>query len=486
MCATHGEGSWRISWQVTMPHRTNIPVPLKTTPSDPPLSPHPGSAHLGSAHPGSAQEVAPKLALPWVVRLRYGMVFCGVAALLAAAPVFHISIRIVLWALLPYSLMLVTNLWLKRAHHLSPRAAQETLGTIFVFDTLCLTAVLGLTGGPMNPFSLLFLVQITLSVVVLKKEWTWVLGLLSAVCFGSLFFMNVPLMGMRILPADHGMYPHLVGMWIAFVVAAALISFFTGRVSDALRLREQEVLALQEQVARQERLAALGTLAAGAAHELGTPLGTIAIVARELERYAATLPEGDDLGEDARLIRAEVERCQRILQGMSARGAEPVGEAPRSITVGELLRQTLEQFPETRRVRISVCAQDEGAQVSLPVRATVQSLGALVSNALDAGGESIEVQVKAECERGDVVLMVRDNGPGMSDEVMRRVAEPFFTTKEPGKGMGLGTFLARTFAERLGGALTYDSAPGKGTIATLTLPVRCMQPQPGSHADATA
>jgi len=435
--------------------------------------------------PHSAKDVAPKLALPWVVRLRYGMVLCGAAALLAAAPVFHISARIVLWALVPYLLMLGTNLWLRRAHHLSPRAAQQTLGGIFVFDILCLTAVLGLTGGPMNPFSLLFLVQITLSVVVLKKEWTWTLGVLSALCFGSLFFWNVPLMDMPILPAE---YPHLVGMWAAFVAAAALISFFTGRVSDALRDRELEVLALQEKVARQERLASLGTLAAGAAHELGTPLGTIAIVARELERYATTLAQdesadddlGDDLSEDARLIRAEVERCQRILQGMSARGAEPVGEAPQTISVSEMLRQMLDQVPEAKRARIRLHAHDEQAWLTLPVRATVQSLGALVSNALDAGGESVEVE--AACKHDHVVLTVRDHGVGMSEEVLRRVTEPFFTTKPPGHGMGLGTFLARTFAERLGGVLTYDSAPGRGTTATLILPTRCMQPRSGTNA----
>ncbi|WP_169305963.1 MULTISPECIES: ATP-binding protein [Acidobacterium] len=430
-------------------------------------------------NPHSARDAAPKLALPWVVRLRYGMVLCGVAALLAAAPVFHISARIILWALVPYLLMLVTNLWLRRAHHLSPRAAQQTLGGIFVFDILCLTAVLGLTGGPMNPFSLLFLVQITLSVVVLKKEWTWTLGLLSALCFGSLFFLNVPLMDMHIMPAE---YPHLVGMWAAFVAAAALISFFTGRVSDALRDRELEVLALQEKVARQERLASLGTLAAGAAHELGTPLGTIAIVARELERYATTLAEReglnheacDDLSEDARLIRSEVERCQRILQGMSARGAEPMGEAPQAISVSELLRQMLEQVPEAKRMRIRLHAQEDQTRLTLPVRATVQSLSALVSNAFDAGGESVEVQ--AACMHDNVVLTVRDHGSGMSEEVLRHVTEPFFTTKPPGLGMGLGTFLARTFAEHLGGALSYDSAPGQGTTATLALPIRCLQP----------
>ena len=431
---------------------------------------------------GSAGEAAPRLALPWVLRLRYGMVFSGVAVLLVAAPILKIHLAVVLWALLPFVLILVSNVWLDRARKSRADDVQRILGSIFVFDTLCLTVVLGLTGGPMNPFSLLYLVQITLSVVVLKKEWTWILGGFSAVCFGALFFLNVPLDGMRILPAEHGLFPHLVGMWVAFVVAALLISFFTGRVSDALRLREQEVLQLQEQVAHQERLTSLGTLAAGAAHEFGTPLGTIAIVAREIERYAATLQTAEELGDDAKLIRAEVERCQRILQRMSAEGAEPVGESPCAIQVSDLLKQAVEQISVAQRQRVSIVAVDAEEVVSLPVAATVQSLVALVGNALDASADDLPVVMKAECNGQEIVLLVCDSGCGMNEEVLRHVAEPFFTTKEPGEGMGLGTFLVRTFAERLGGNLAYRSAPGRGTVATLTLPMHSQGRARGVHA----
>lgn len=437
----------------------------------------PGSASSGSASSALphtknlALDAAPGLALPWVVRLRYGMVVCGVVLLSIALRAFHLHHAIFLWALTPFALILITNLWLDRTQRRSPHTNQETLGSIFVFDTLCLTIVLSLTGGPMNPFSLLFLVQITLSVVVLKKEWTWVLGALSAACFGALFFVNVPLMGMRLMPAERELYPHLVGMWISFVIAATLISFFASSVSDALRLRGQQVLALQEQIARQDRLASLGTLAAGAAHELGTPLGTIAIVARDLEKFAERLAmesSVEELCEDARLIRSEVARCQRILNGMSADGA--VGEAQRTLPLVEFLEQTLAQFPEAARNRILLDSVDGRQQISLPVRATMQSLKALLQNGLDASKNATPIQLKAIFYNGRIEFSVTDNGSGMSEEILRRITEPFFTTKEPGKGMGLGSFLVRTYAERLGGQLTYASAPGRGTTATMTLP----------------
>jgi len=429
--------------------------------------------------PAMENDAAPNLALPWVVRLRYGMVTGGSAALVCAAWVlgFHCVSP---WSLVPVACVLITNVWLHRVAHGSLRSPQAMLGVIFAFDILCLTSVLALTDGPMNPFSLLYLVQITLAAVVLQKKWTWILGVLSAVCFGLLFFLHISFAGFHLFSSEHEFLPHLVGMWIAFVIAVALISFFTSRVSHALRLREQEVLALQGHIARHERLTALVTLAAGAAHELGTPLGTIAVVAHELERYAAPLRSGDALRDDARLIRSEVERCQRILQRMSANGAEPVGESPRMIEVGELFQQAIEEVPEARRSHIAVDVTDTSTALFLPVQATVQSLVALVSNALDAGPAEVHVILRAQANGAEIALSICDNGTGMTDEILRRVAEPFFTTKEPGRGMGLGTFLVRSFADRLGGALVYESAPGRGTTATLTLPVEFAKQETGS------
>jgi len=415
-------------------------------------------------------DAAPNLALPWVVRLRYAMVLggaatlCGISYLLGFYPAL-------LWTIVPLVFVLVTNLWLRRVAQGLVCDPQTILGFIFVVDTLCLTAVLALTGGPMNPFSLLYLVQITLAAVVLKKEWTWVLGVLATLCFGLLFLLHLSLRGSHLHSGEPGLYSHLIGMWIAFVIAAALISFFTSRVSHALRLREQEVLALQEHVARQEKLTSLVTLAAGAAHELGTPLGTIAVVARELELYASTLGDSDAVRDDAKLIRSEVERCEHILQRMSADGAEPVGESPRAIQTVELLRQALQEIPDPRRSHISVDAAGAPTDLFLPVRATVQSLAALLGNALEAGRDDAQVVLRAQSHDLEVVFSVSDHGCGMSSETLRRIAEPFFTTKEPGKGMGLGTFLVRTFAQRLGGELSYQSALGNGTTATLTLPV---------------
>ena len=422
-----------------------------------------------AAAPPNSADFAPHLALPWVSRLRYGIVAGEAVIILGMAYGFQLKLPL-LWTLAPLLVVLASNVLLGRMRVLPVRFPEQTLGAVFCLDTLCLTVILGLTGGPNNPFSLLYLVQITLSAIVLRKLWTWALGALSTVCFGLLFFVHLPLAALQPHHAEPGLSPHLVGMWIAFVIAAALITFFTGKIADALRHREQEVLALQDKVARHEKLSSMVTLAAGAAHELGTPLGTIAIVARELERYAATVSGQDAIREDAKLIRSEVDRCRVILDRMSAQGAEPAGESPARVRVLDLLMRVRDRFPEAQRGLLRLDLSDERLVAYLPVEATSQSVAALIQNALDANVDPQPIHVEASEAGAALRISVRDRGHGMDDAVLRRIAEPFFTTKEPGKGMGLGTFLVRTFAENLGGSVQFDSKPGEGTTATLELP----------------
>jgi two-component system sensor histidine kinase RegB len=428
------------------------------------------SARQTTQTAATAADLAPNLALPWVFRLRYGMVAGEAAIILGMAYGFRLEFP-VMWTLAPVAIVLLSNILLSRLKSIPFRFPQETLGAVLCLDTLCLTAVLGLTGGPMNPFSLIYLVLITLSAVVLRKVWTRALSVLSAFCFGLLFFFHAESVIFSIHHVDQGLSPHLVGMWVAFLIAAGLTTFFTGKISDALRTREQEVLTLQDQVAKSERLASLVTLAAGAAHELGTPLATIAVVARELERYAAEFGNNTAVLEDARLIRSEVDRCRRILEQMSVQSAEPMGEIPAALAIEKLATSVVAQFSETKRKLLHVVLLEESMTAILPVKATIQSLTALIQNALDANIENRPIILEFSTTQSAIQIQVRDRGHGIPAAVLRRISEPFFTTKEPGKGMGLGTFLVRTFAERLGGELLFQSSAESGTTATIKLPL---------------
>ena len=416
----------------------------------------------------SAGEAAPSLALPWVAKLRYGLLAGQIALILTARFVFGVNIPL-LWLALPLAVAAVRNLRLQRFS--AAFSDRRILGILLTLDTLCLTAVLSLTGGPANPFTLLYLVQITLSAVILSKEWTWALGGLSVACFAFLFPVHTIVPVFEAHHTSQGFSVHLAGMWIAFAAASLVITVFIGKVSEALRKREQETLSLRDQVARDERLSSIVTLAAGAAHELGTPLGTIAVASKDLELYATDVVQNRVVAEEARLIRAEVDRCRRILQQMSARGAQPLGETPVPLGLGKALDSVKQGFAAQERDMVATEVAGDSREVVLPPDATFQALTALVRNALDASDGSQAVLLSAECVGGKLRFTVKDSGCGMPRETLDRVAEPFFTTKPPGRGMGLGTFLVRAYAESLDGSLEFESDAGAGTKAILELPL---------------
>jgi two-component system sensor histidine kinase RegB len=275
-------------------------------------------------------EAAPQIALPWIVRLRYGMAVGQIATALFVRYALHIDIPLLAIAIAP-ALVAASNLLLAARvaqPGISRRIATSTLvAWAFVLDTLCLTFLLMLSGGPTNPFSLLYLVHITLSAIILTKPWTWALGALSTLCFGLLFRIYLPIPVLEMHHPEGGTNLHLVGMWIGFGVAAVLVALFSGKISELLRQNENSLLLMQAELAKRDRLASLATFAAGAAHELNTPLATIAVVARELELFATDTVRNEAVAEDSRLIRTEVDRCREILWRMSVQGAQPAAQA---------------------------------------------------------------------------------------------------------------------------------------------------------------
>jgi len=417
------------------------------------LDSEPPAKWIQGGGPRLAGSLAPGLALPWIVNLRYGIAF----GLLVFALFARYSLKqdLPLAALaIPAVVILVTNAVLSRVGG-SLGDSRSWMGALFCVDTACLTVVLALTGGPTNPFTLLYLVHITLSAVILNRIWTWLLGLLSTAAYAFLFWFHKPFPLLD--PAEHGHVhvAHLQAMFAAFALAAVLISLFIGEVSETLRKAERDT----DRTAKNDRLSSLVTLAAGATHELATPLGTIAVVAKELEHCAEASICNAELLEDARLVRSEVERCRLILQRMNGRDTGMATEEAEPTKITELLASVVQQFPPADQARIEVSEALEPTMIRVPQQAFRGVLASLLRNALQADASG-KVLMSAGSIRNGIRFTIQDHGAGMPDEVLKRIAEPFFTTKEPGYGMGLGTFLARMLAERLGGVLVFDSAPG--------------------------
>ena len=405
----------------------------------------------------------------WLIRLRWGAIAGQLVTVALVQLVMGISLPVAsLVAVIACeaAVNLFTALALRRGWKPAPRA----LAGLLVFDLAALTALLHASGGPANPFNFLYLVYLALAVVVLPRGWTWSLVGLSLLLFGLLFFTHRPLAAGG---THHGMSMelHLIGMWVAFGVAAFFITLFVGRAAAELRRREQQLQIAREREHRAEKLASLTTLAAGAAHELATPLSTIALVAKELARELKQ--EGGTLAEDAALIRSEVERCRTILDQLAVESGQMVGEQTSERSVVALLDEALAPLGRRAEVQRQVAAEIADRGVRLPVRALAQAIRAVVSNALEVSttqGDAQPVTVAAREHGGQLRIVVSDRGCGMSAEQLQRATEPFFSTKATGRGMGLGLFLAANVVRSLGGSLDIASRPGEGTRVTLQLP----------------
>lgn len=430
----------------------------------------------------------PQIVLAALTRLRWLAVIGQVTATLVAVAVLHLRLPLgmiaaVILATAASNAVLVGVLkWIR------PRG--WLVQAVLLLDICLLTALLYLTGGPQNPFASLYLVHVAMAVIVLGAGWTWTVVATVAACYALLFVWHRPLSRGEPLP----IWATMSGDWTALVLVSVLIASFIGRVIRSLRQREGELVATRERGARNEQLAALTTLAAGAAHELNTPLGTIAVVARELEVSCPTMqpagveavvnqgsaaddsPEGipahtfvESVRDDARLIRREVDRCRAILGRMRLDVDDDMARRT-PVVLAELagrLRQNLRD-PEVSRLQVHFGADVDRAV--LPQQAIEQALLVLLRNAFDAGSPTQVVTLEITRHDDRIRFEVRDQGPGMSEELLRHVGEPFFTTKQPGAGMGLGVFLVRLVAERCGGRFSIESRPGQGTCCVLEVP----------------
>lgn len=405
------------------------------------------------------------LNLSWLIRVRWFVWAAQTLLLLWAAAGLHIRLQVLaLVALLAagFGSNLAVALWQRRGGVPS----ENVILSVMLLDVLLHTSFFFLSGGPFNPFTTLYLVNVALGTLVLSRGRQWAQLVASSAGFAALFVLEKVAPDSLQLP-NHAelMRLHLAGMLVAFAVASAFIVTFMERVVASLRRREAELALARAEAAKNEKLAALTTLAAGAAHELATPLGTIALASKELARALEAQGAPQALRDDAVLVREQVERCREILRQMSASSGELAAEGFTRVSVGDWVQLALASVKDAHRVKRPPLVH---AEVLGPKVAMAQALASLVRNGLQAG---TQVELRASVEGGRLTLSVADDGPGLAPEVLARVGEPFFTTREPGQGMGLGAFLARTLATQLGGALDYESAVGRGTVARLVLPL---------------
>ena len=399
------------------------------------------------------------LSVRTVCRLRWWALGLQSAAVAVCASFLSPSIVAALGGLLGIGAL--SNLALGRIENAS---IVRALGATAVLDALLLTALLALTGGPTNPFSVLYLTYVMIAAISSNAAWTWTTVFTSSAGFGLLFFVSVPLpaaLGGHAGPPHGQPYAaHLQGMWMAHTVTAAVIAWFVGRLATALS-REQDMRA------KTSRMLGLATLAAGAAHEIGNPLGTIRVAASELERELGQSGAPPETMRDLDLIGREVRRAHRVLERMSVGAGELLGEGPVPQRLDQVLAASIAALGAAgERISLNVPADET---VRWPVQATAQALTQLMRNAVEASPPGRDVDVQIRTIDDGVQITITDEGPGMDRDTLARIGEPFFTTR-PGRGQGLGVFIARSLVEHMHGRIQIDSSEGQGTVARVWLP----------------
>lgn len=344
------------------------------------------------------------------------------------------------------------------------------LAAQLALDVLALTAVFHASSGAANPFVSLYLVPLVVAAAVLPRTQVWLLSLLACAAYTWLLHEYAPMLSHH-HPGSAGEFDlHVVGMWGNFLLSAGIIGFAVVNMGAALREREARLASARENLLRSEQILGLATLAAGAAHELGTPLSTIAVLSRELEHECAGR---GDLQADLRLLRSQVSLCKDIIQRMLARNPVAGGAAAGPVPLTRFLDGVAETWRLMRPATpLDYQAEDGLAALLVPEDASLsQALINVLNNAADASPEGIEVRVRGDRER--VTLQVFDRGAGIDSTVARQLGRAWFTTKSEGRGLGL--FLSNATLERLGGSVRIENRPGGGACTTVEWPLRAAE-----------
>jgi two-component system sensor histidine kinase RegB len=393
------------------------------------------------------------------------IVFAGfAAAMVFAATVLRMTLPLWVPVTTFAALVAVSLLALRHLRAGRPIVDAELFAHL-VSDVAGLTVLLYCTGGSTNPFAPLYLVPLTFAAAMLPGFYAWGMTGISVACYSLLLVFYVPLPETHL--AHDAFHVHVLGMWFGFLFGAILIAHFAVRMRETLRERDQLRAHMNEQALRHERVLALGTLAAGAAHELATPLSTIAVTVGELVREGAAPP--------ARLesLRTQIARCKQILGLLTAKAGHARAEGGESMPLDRYVQQALARFQATRpQARVHTDIAGSAAPVVVADETLTQALLSVVANAADVSADQIEVRVRWTAQ--ELMLDVLDRGPGVPASVLEHVGEPFFTTKAAGEGMGLGLFLARSTVERLGGSVVLANRSGGGAVCSLRLPLAAL------------
>jgi two-component system, sensor histidine kinase RegB len=413
--------------------------------------------------PGSSPEPA-SVRVDTLVRLRWLAILGQTLAILVVNDGLNFDLPLV-----PCLAIIALYAWVNIALrvHFRPRQRLEPHRAVWLlgFDIAELTALLFLTGGLQNPFAFLLIGPVLISATILPPRMTLTLAVIAITCATGMVFVHFPLPWSTAEPLQLPAI-YMAGDWLAILLACGYISVYATQVTRESRQLADALAATEIVLTREQHLSKLDGLAAAAAHELGTPLSTIALVAKELERELG--PSSPHIA-DVKLLREQAKRCGDILGKLSHLPAP--GEAFELMILSALVEEVVaphRDFGVTIRVVLPELRDNEPVGERNP--AVLYGLGNLVENAVDFAREQVEVL--ADWNTSHVFITISDDGPGFPPEIKGRIGEPYVTSDRPRRlrsdipGLGLGFFIAKTLLERSGAKLTLENRtyPQRGAV----------------------
>jgi len=363
------------------------------------------------------------------------------------------------------ALNVLSYLWQRSHVDVSNRALLLAL----MLDVTALTAQLYFSGGATNPFTGLYLMQVTLAAVLLEVVFAWTIVALAAMGFLMLTRFNLPLA----LPPSG--VPDLLtlniyGTLVCFALDAALLVFFLIRITRNLRSRDARLAALRQQAAEEDLIVRMGLLASGAAHELGTPLASVSVILSDWKRMPAIRNDAE-MSEEIEEMQAAVQRCKTIVTGILKSAGEARGDVPVVTTVNAFISDIVKEWQDASPAANLQYANLFGADEQIVTDSTLKQI---VFNLLDNAFEASPtwIQLTAAREDDTLVLEVRDAGKGFAAEILEHLGTPYQSTK--GRGGGLGLFLVVNVVRKLGGSVTARNLGEGGAVVSLRIPLETL------------
>jgi two-component system sensor histidine kinase RegB len=397
-----------------------------------------------------------KLRLETLVRLRW-LAVAGQAATVAIVGFFLQFSMPVDIAILLIALLAAVNAWLQFSYPATHRLEPSSALALLAFDLLQLTALLYVTGGISNPFAPLISVPVIISSASQPLRYSLALVLIAMLAITALVFSPFPLPWYpgSVVPFEPML---LAGMWFAIVCTTSFAAFYAYRVSHEANQLSEALTATELVLQREMHLSELDGLAAAAAHELGTPLATISLVAKEMSRE---IEPGHRLADDVHLLISQAERCRDILKRLTtlSTGSE---EHMKLLPLSSLIEEVVSPHREFGiAIEVRELSPRAGEPLGRRNAGIIYGLGNLIENAVDYARSKVTISVSHDDAR--VTIMIEDDGEGFAPDILQRIGDPYVTRRNPqakAGGLGLGLFIAKTLLERSGAELSFENSPG--------------------------